>query len=52
MLKNNYFEFDGQVKHRISGSAIGTKFVPIYASIFMDEIETKFLQTQEFQPLV
>ena len=49
---NNYFEFNGQVKHQISGTAIGTKFAPTYACIFMDEIETNFLQTQEFQPLV
>ena len=27
-----------QVKHQISGTAIGTKFAPTYASIFMDEI--------------
>ena len=52
VLKNNYFEFNGQVKHQISGTAIGTKFAPTYACIFMDEIETKFLETQEFQPLV
>ena len=48
VLKNNYFEFNGQVKHQISGTAIGTKFAPTYACIFMDE----FLETQEFQPLV
>ena len=52
VLKNNYFEFNGQVKHRISGTAIGTKFATTYACIFMDEIEIKFLQTQEFQSLV
>ena len=52
VLKNNYFEFSGQFKHQISGTAIGTKFAPTYACIFMDEIETKFLETQEFQPLV
>ena len=52
VLKNNYFGFNGQVKHQILGTAIGTKFAPIYACIFMDEIETKFLETQEFQPLV
>ena len=49
VLKNNYFEFNGQVKHQISGTAIDTKFAPTYAWIFMYEIETKFLQTQEFQ---
>ena len=33
-------------------STIGTKFAPTYASIFIDEIETKFFDTQEFKPLV
>ena len=52
VLKNNYFEFNGQVKHQRSSTAIGSKFAPKYACIFMDETETKFLQTQEFQPSV
>ena len=43
VLKNNFFEFNGQVQHQISVTAIGTKFAPTYACIFMDEIETKFL---------
>ena len=51
MLKNNNFEFNSQVKHQILGTAIRTKFAPTYACIFMCEIETKFLETQEFQPL-
>ena len=45
VLKNNFFEFNGQVQHQISVTAIGIKFAPTYACIFMDEIETKFLQT-------
>ena len=52
VLKNNYFEFNKQIKQKISGTAIGTKFVPPYACLFMDTIETTFLQTQELQPLV
>ena len=52
VLKNNYFGINSQVKLQISGTAIGTKFAPPYACTFMDEMETKFLQTQEFQPLV
>ena len=52
VLKNNYFEFNGGVKQQISGTAIGTKFAPPYACIFMDQVETDFLQTQKFQPLV
>ena len=48
LLKNNYFEFNVEVKHQISGTAISTKFAPAYASIFIDEIDTNFLDTQEF----
>ena len=52
VLKKNYFEFNSQVKHQIRGTAISTKFAPVYACIFMDEIETKFQETQEFQLLL
>ena len=52
VLKNKYFEFNGQVKHQISGTTIGTKLAPTYACIFMDEIETKSIQTQGPQSLV
>ena len=33
-LKDSYFEFNGEVKNQISGTATGTKFAPIYAFIF------------------
>ena len=52
VLKNNYFELNKQIKQQISGTAIGTKLPPPYACLFMDKIETAFLETQEFQPLV
>ena len=52
VLKNNYFEFNGKVKKKISGTAIGTKFAPPYACIFMDQAETQFLKTQKHKPLV
>ena len=41
-----------EVKHEISGSAIGTKFASAYTSIFMDERETNFLDKQEFKLVV
>ena len=50
-LKNIYFEFNGQVKQKICGTVIGTKFAPTYACIFMDDVEIKFLETQSLQPL-
>ena len=52
VLKNNYFRFLDKVYQQISGTAIGPKFTPPYAYIYMDQVETKFLQTQKFQPLV
>ena len=52
LFLKNYFEVNGEVKHQISGTAIGTEFAPRYASIFMDQIGTSFLDTKDFQPLV
>ena len=40
VFKNNYFKFNGQVQQQISGTAIGTKFAPAYACIFMDDVES------------
>ena len=50
VLQNNYF--DGIVKQQIPGTAIGAKFAPTYACIFMDKLETDILNTQEYLPLV
>ena len=50
VLKNNLFEFDCKFYQQISGTAIGTKFAPPYACIFMDFIETEFLKTQAIKP--
>ena len=49
VLKNNYFEFNSSCKHQISGTAIGTKFAPPYACIFMDYIEREFLKNKQIQ---
>ena len=47
VLKNNLFEFDSKFYKQISGTAIGTKFAPPCACIFMDHIEMEFLKTQD-----
>ena len=52
VLQNNYFEFNGIVKQQISRTAAGTKFAPTYACIFMDKLETDFLNMQEYLLLV
>ena len=52
VLKNNYFEFNSKIKQQVSRTAIGTKFALPYACLFMDKLETGFLETQQLQPLV
>ena len=52
VLKNNYFEFNSNVKHQISGTAIGTKFAPPYACIYMDYMENQFLKNEQIQPWI
>ena len=52
VLKDNYFEFNGNVKQQLSGTAIGTKCAPPYAGIFMDKVETGFLESQKLKPMV
>ena len=36
VLQNNYFDFNGETKQQIYGTAIGTKLAPPYTCIFMD----------------
>ena len=43
ILKNNFFEFETIIIQQISGTAIGTKFAPPYACLYMDRIENDFL---------
>ena len=38
VLKNNYFEFNGNVKLQISDTVIGKKCAPPYAGIFRDRV--------------
>ena len=52
VLKNNYFEFNSNVKHQISGTAIGTKFAQPYACIYMDYMENQFLKNEQIQPWI
>ena len=52
VLSNNFFEFNSDTFQQISGTAIGTKFAPPYACIYMDQVEQKLLATQINQPLI
>ena len=50
VLKTYFFEFNNQIKQQISGIVIDTNCAPTYACIFMDKVETEFLETQRDKP--
>ena len=50
ILKNNFFEFETKIIQQISGTAIGTKFAPPYACLFMDRIKNDFLDSEIVYP--
>ena len=52
LLRNNCFEFNEKISGQISGTAMRTKFAPPYACFFMDEMEARFLKTQQLQPFI
>ena len=51
VLKNNYFEHNGNTYKQKRGTAIGTKFAPSYAIITMGKFETKALRNAVLKPL-
>ena len=52
VLDNNYFEFNGKIYRQKLGTAIGTKFAPAYANIFMTHLEEKLLDSWGDKPWV
>ncbi|XP_061749458.1 uncharacterized protein LOC133548063 [Nerophis ophidion] len=50
-LRRNDFEFDGRFYLQIKGTAMGKKFAPAYANIFMAEWETAALAVCPKRPL-
>ena len=52
VLKNNIFEFDEKNLKQKHGTAIGTKFVPPYAIIFMVDFEEIMLESFERKPMI
>ena len=47
VLENSYFEFEDTVFRQKLGSAIGTKFAPGFAYIFMGALQKRFLNSCE-----
>ena len=52
VLKNNIFEFDEKTFRQVRGTAIGTKFAPPYAILFMADLEEKILSAFEEKPMI
>ena len=52
ILKNNFFEIGDKVYHQLLGTAIGTKFAPTYANLFMTGLEKKIFGNTNFKPLL
>lgn len=42
VLKNNYSEFNGNIRKQLLGTAIGTKFAQTYASILWIKLRVIF----------
>ncbi|XP_072429795.1 uncharacterized protein [Chiloscyllium punctatum] len=52
ILDHNVFTFDNQFFIQAYGTAMGTKFAPQYANIFMHRFEQDFFSTQDLQPIL
>ncbi|XP_067849122.1 uncharacterized protein [Heptranchias perlo] len=50
ILDHNVFTFDNQFFTQTHGTAMGTKFAPQYANIFMHKFEHDFFTAQDLQP--
>ena len=52
VLKNNVFEHNMRYFKQLNGTAIGTKFAPPYAILFMGYLEHEILNSLVEKPLV
>ena len=46
VLKENYFELSSKIYHQKLGTAIGTKFAPPYANLFMAGLEKRIFENR------
>ena len=52
VLKNKYFQFDEKTFKQVRQTAIGTRFAPPYAILFMADLEEKILSASEKKPMI
>ena len=48
--ENNFFQFGKKKFKQKLGTAIRTKFVPLYANLFMAHLEKDFLEKAPYKP--
>ena len=52
VLKNNIFQFNEKTLKQLRDTTIGTKFAPLYAIIFMADLEERILKDFELKPRI
>ena len=52
VLQCNIIRFNDKIFTQITGTAMGTIMAPNYAILFMDKLETAFLESQSIKPLI
>ena len=52
VLKINIFQFNEKTLNQLRGTAIGTKFAPPHAILFMTDLEERILENIELQPSI
>ena len=52
VFNNNYFEFNDKIYRPKLGTAIGTKFSPAYANLFVTQLEERLVDTSVEKPLI
>ena len=50
VLKINIFTFGKKILKQKQGTAIGTKFAPLYSILFMAELEENIIKESEYKP--
>ena len=46
-LKSTYFSFQGRFYQQLEGAAMGSPISPIIANLFMEDLETRTLNTSQ-----
>ena len=49
-LKSTYFSFQGRFYQQLEGTAMGSPISPIIANLFMEDLETRALNTSQHPP--